>query len=162
MIPPSEVISEYVNSYIVIIYPLTPQRNIEVTICKHQVDRPILCVVWCLIWLFASLKRSMVIHYTKCPYWDKVSLNNTNQPTIHDTHTTPWGRLKMATCTDAYYTCGLMGSLVICKWRKEYARTWHQMSILEPGVQQYKTQTDVKPVSKIAIATTLQVFQTSD
>ena len=59
------------------IYLLTPQRNIEVTICKHQL---ILCVAWCLIWLFASLeKNSMVIHDTECPYWDQVSLNNTNQ-----------------------------------------------------------------------------------
>ena len=61
------------------IYPLTPQRNIEVTICKHQADSPF--YVWRDVWsgYLQLLKKSMVIHDTECPYWDQVSLNNTNQ-----------------------------------------------------------------------------------
>ena len=37
-----------------------------------------LCGTWCLIWWFACWEKSMVIHDTECPYWDQVSLNNTN------------------------------------------------------------------------------------
>ena len=39
-------------------------------------------VVWCLIWRFASIEMSMVIHDTKCPYWDQV-------PGGVDQHKTP-------------------------------------------------------------------------
>ena len=32
------------------------------------------------------------------------------------------------------FTCGLMSDLVICKHIKEYGHTWHQMSLMRPGV----------------------------
>ena len=35
-------------------------------------------VVWCLIWWFASIEKSTVIHDTENPYWDQVSLNSTS------------------------------------------------------------------------------------
>ena len=57
---------------------LAPLRNIEVTICKHQADSPF--YVWPDVWSgICKLKKSMIIHDTECPYWDQVSLNNTNQ-----------------------------------------------------------------------------------
>ena len=31
-----------------------------------------------LIWGYASIKKSTVIHDTECPYWDQLLLNNTN------------------------------------------------------------------------------------
>ena len=34
-------------------------------------------VAWCLIWQFANIEKSMVIHDTECLYWDQISLNNT-------------------------------------------------------------------------------------
>ena len=45
---------------------------------KHQADSPF--YVWPDVWSgICKLKKSMVIHDTECPYWDQVSLNNTNQ-----------------------------------------------------------------------------------
>ena len=46
---------------------------------NHQADSPL--YVWPDVWSvdFHLLIKSMVIHDTKCPYWDQVSLNNTNQ-----------------------------------------------------------------------------------
>ena len=74
---PSGVISEYVNPYI----PTHTPDSEEYQSDHMQTPgwQPILCVAWCLIWLFAILKKSVVIHDTECPYWDQVSLNNTNQ-----------------------------------------------------------------------------------
>ena len=72
---PSGAISEYVNPYI-------PTYTPEEYWSDHMQTpgwQPVLCVAWCLIWLFASLKKNIVVHDTKCPYWDQVSLNNTNQ-----------------------------------------------------------------------------------
>ena len=45
---------------------------------NHQADSPL--YVWPDVWS-ANLQvhKSMVIHNTECPYWDQVSLNNTNQ-----------------------------------------------------------------------------------
>ena len=31
--------------------------------------------------VICNFRKSMVMHDTECPYWDQVSLNNTNQPT---------------------------------------------------------------------------------
>ena len=41
----------------------------------------------------------------------------------------------------AHFTCSLMSTLMICKYRKEYGHAWHWMSILRPGVSTHKTQT---------------------
>ena len=46
---------------------------------NHQADSPL--YVWPDVWS-ADLHlfiKNMVIHDTKCPYWDQVSLNNTKQ-----------------------------------------------------------------------------------
>ena len=45
----------------------------------HQADSPL--YVWPDVWSadLHLLMKSMVIHDTECPYWDQVSLNNTNQ-----------------------------------------------------------------------------------
>ena len=64
------------------IYPHKPWRDIEVTICKHQADSP--HYVWLDVWS-ADLHlfiKNMVIHDTKCPYWDQVSLHTTNKPNV--------------------------------------------------------------------------------
>ena len=48
---------------------------------NHQADSPL--YVWPDVWS-ADLHlfiKSMVIHDTECPYWDQVSLNNTNKQT---------------------------------------------------------------------------------
>ena len=46
---------------------------------NHQADSPL--YVWPDVWSadLHLLIKSMVIHDTECPYWDQVSLNNTNQ-----------------------------------------------------------------------------------
>ena len=56
-------------------YP--PPRTIKVTICNHQVNRPV--QLWPDV-CFGDLQaknKSVVIHGTECPYRDQVSLNNT-------------------------------------------------------------------------------------
>ena len=56
-------------------YPHKPPRNIKVTTCNHQAD--FMCgLMSCLV--VCKFRKSMVIHDTECPYWDEVSLNNTN------------------------------------------------------------------------------------
>ena len=52
-------------------------RKIEVVVHNHQSWFPTLHAIWCLIWWLPDLPKSMVMHDTECPYWDKVSLNNT-------------------------------------------------------------------------------------
>ena len=46
---------------------------------NHQADSPL--YVWPDVWSadLHLLIKNMVIHDTECPYWDQVSLNNTNQ-----------------------------------------------------------------------------------
>ena len=46
---------------------------------NHQADSPL--YVWPDVWSadLHLLIKSMIIHDTECPYWDQVSLNNTNQ-----------------------------------------------------------------------------------
>ena len=62
-------------------YPKKALRKINWrSAVRHQADNPLynkLLVVWCLIWWFASIERSMVTHDTECPYWDQVFLYNT-------------------------------------------------------------------------------------
>ena len=63
-----------------------PLRKIKVAICNHQADSPL--YVWHDVWAGdLQIYKSMVIHDTECPYWDHVSLNNTNpqhtQPRMH-------------------------------------------------------------------------------
>ena len=59
-------------------YPHNTPRKIKSDHMQSPGWQPTLCVAWCQIWWFASLDKSMVIHDTECPYWDQVSLNNTN------------------------------------------------------------------------------------
>ena len=62
------------------IYPHKARRKIEDwSYAKSPGWQPTLCVALCLICWFALAFKSMVIHDTECPYWDQVSLNNTNQ-----------------------------------------------------------------------------------
>ena len=58
-----------------------PLRKIKVAICNQQTDSSL--YVWLDVW-FGDLQvlKSMVIHDTECPYWDQVSLNNTNPLTL--------------------------------------------------------------------------------
>ena len=64
-------------------YPHKLLRKIKVTICNHQVDSPL--YVWPDVWSGdMQFRKSMVTHDTECPYWDQVSLNNTNpNPTLY-------------------------------------------------------------------------------
>ena len=57
----------------------TPEEDWSDHMQNHQADSPL--YVWPDVWS-ADLHlfiKSMVIHDTECPYWDQVSLNNTNQ-----------------------------------------------------------------------------------
>ena len=65
------------------IYPHKPVRKIDVTICNHQADIHFICGLTSDL-VIRKFRKSMVIHDTKYPYWDQVSLNNTNQ-TYNDT-----------------------------------------------------------------------------
>ena len=47
-------------------------------------------VAWCLIWSCASNENAMVIHDTKCPYCDPVSLNNTNKLKLQRSNEITW------------------------------------------------------------------------
>ena len=59
-------------------YEHKPLRNIEVTICNHQADSPL--YVWPDVWSGElKVQKKYGPHDTECPYWDLVSLNNTNQ-----------------------------------------------------------------------------------
>ena len=75
---PSGWKSEYVNSYIP---TQSPEEDWSDHMQTHQADSPL--YVWPVVWSadLHLLIKSMVIHDTECPYWDQVSLNNTNQPT---------------------------------------------------------------------------------
>ena len=86
--------------------------------------QPTLCVAWRLIWWFASLEKSMVIHDTKCPYWGQMLLNNTSP-------TQPCKFCKVPPPPPLNITLS-----------KKYGHTWHQMSFLRPDVikQQFPTQ----------------------
>ena len=56
---------------------LSSCRSVKVTICNHQADNPL--YVWPDVWSGdLQVRKSMVIRDIKCPYWDQVSLNNTN------------------------------------------------------------------------------------
>ena len=68
--------SEYVNTYI----PTQTQEEYwSDHMQNHQADSPL--YVWPDVWS-ADLHlfiKNMVIHDIECPYWDQMSLNNTNQ-----------------------------------------------------------------------------------
>ena len=62
----------------IIVYQHKPLRKIKLPSPIARLTLTLL-VAWCLIWWFASIEKSMVVHDTECPYWDQVSLNNTTQ-----------------------------------------------------------------------------------
>ena len=67
---------EHVNPYK---YPHKPWRKIEVAICKiTRLTVHFMCGLMSDL-LICKLIKSMAIHDTECPYWDQVSLNNTNE-----------------------------------------------------------------------------------
>ena len=53
-----------------------------------------------------KFRKSVVMHDTECPYLDHMSLNNTNP--------NPSGIARLT----AYFSCGLMSELVICKLKE--------------------------------------------
>ena len=73
---PSGWKSDYVNPYIL---TQSPEEDWSDHMQNHHTDSPL--YVWPDVWSadLHLLMKSMVIHDTKCPYWDQVSLNNTNQ-----------------------------------------------------------------------------------
>ena len=72
--------SEYVNPYIP---AQSPEEDWSDHMQNHQADSPL--YVWPDVWSadLHLLIKSMVIHDAECPYWDQVSLNNTNQTKPH-------------------------------------------------------------------------------
>ena len=72
---PSGWKSEYVNPYIP---TQSPGEDWSDHRQNYQADSPL--YVWPDVWSadLHLLIKSMVIHDTECPYWDQVSLNNTN------------------------------------------------------------------------------------
>ena len=90
--------SEYVNPYI-------PTQTLEEHwsdhMQNHQADSPL--YVWPDVWS-ADLHlfiKNMVIHDIECPYWDQMSLNNTN-PTQPNP---PWPRKYISKCQDHHPMC---------------------------------------------------------
>ena len=61
-------------------YPHKPLRKNKVTICNHQADSPL--NLWPDVWFGDCKFRNVVLHDAECPYWDQVSLNNTNPSTL--------------------------------------------------------------------------------
>ena len=58
-------------------YPhTTPEEELS-THLQSPGWQSIFGVSWCLIWWFANIEKSMVIHDTECPSWDQMPLNNT-------------------------------------------------------------------------------------
>ena len=67
--------SEYVNPYI---STQTPEEDWS----DHMQSPGWQPTLWLDVWsgdLICKFRKSMVLHDTECPYWDQVSLNNTNQ-----------------------------------------------------------------------------------
>ena len=113
-----------------------------------------------IIWRHANIAISMIIPETACPDSDQTSLIKIKKtlylvdPSLrsklilatlegdevsmltHTYHTNLWGRLKWPYATTRltiYFVCGLMSNVVICKL-ETCGHTWHQMSLLRPGV----------------------------
>ena len=87
--PTSPIPCEYVNPYIP---TQSPEEDWSDHMQNHQADSPLF--VWPHVWSadLHLLIKSMVIHDTECPYWDQVSLNNTNQskPNPQVLQPNPW------------------------------------------------------------------------
>ena len=73
---PSGVISEYVNPYLPTYTPEEYWSDHMQSITRLTAHFVCGLMSDLVIWKF---RRIMVIHDTECPYWDHVSLNNTNQ-----------------------------------------------------------------------------------
>ena len=107
---------------------------------NHQAEGPL--YVWPDVWSadLHLLIKSMVIHDTECPYWDQVSLNNTNQtkPYVvmyphgplqeeHSGHLqsccslTLWLMWWSSNCEKNY--CRMLNVCEHLSWRFEYV--WH-------------------------------------
>ena len=60
-------------------YPHNPMRKIKVTICKiTRLTIHFMCSLMSDL-VICKFGKSLVIHDTECPFWDQVSLNNTNK-----------------------------------------------------------------------------------
>ena len=61
-------------------YPHKPLRKIKVAIYTFtRLTAHLMCSLTSDL-VICKFSKRMVIHDTECPYWDQVSLNNTNQP----------------------------------------------------------------------------------
>ena len=58
-------------------YPHKPLRKIAMSICNHQADSQL--YVWLDDLVICMFRKNRATHDRKCPYWDQVSLNHTNQ-----------------------------------------------------------------------------------
>ena len=117
-------------------YPHKPPKNIKVTICYHQVDSPI--YLWpdvCFGDLQAK-KKTVVIHDTECPYWDKVLLNNTN-PNSTNHPNMLINREGRATCVWSYAVTRLTNHFIQTLCLIYFMKL--QMSLLRPRVKNLPT-----------------------
>ena len=80
----------YVHTLLIHTYPHKPQSKTKATICNHQADSPL--YVWSDL-AISKFRKSMVIHDAKCPYWDQVSLNNTNPTLITKFENSVWTQM---------------------------------------------------------------------
>ena len=60
---------------LVMVFSRTSQRKYKVS--NHQADRSVYFMAWCLIWWFANIEYTLILHDTKYPSWDLVLLSNT-------------------------------------------------------------------------------------
>ena len=71
-----------VLSMLIHIYPHKPLRKIAVASCTHQADSPFHLRSDVRFGDLQTKEDSMVKHDTKHPYWDQLSINNTNLQTL--------------------------------------------------------------------------------
>ena len=61
---------------------------------KSEVTRLLSHFTWCLIWWFADIKKSVVIHDTESSYWDQVSVNGMKLKTLLRKNVATWGGVQ--------------------------------------------------------------------
>ena len=107
---PSGVISEYVNPYT----HTNPRGRLKWPYANTRLTAHIICGLMSDL-VICNFRKSMVIHDTECPYWNQVSLNNTNQTKpvrwslqLEQPYHLCWLKLLTMVCQHYYVYCQLL------------------------------------------------------